>query len=352
MAVPTPQAVGGAGLLAMAAADPAISRVSPLLSGLLFQLIHASFAQPGLGAAVVSILIMIANTFLPIPGESVGVANGAIFGFWGGLAVSWIGVMSSAVLAFGIGRALRRPMATRGYIRRLLTHTDALIERGSQAALVLRFIPLRPFTVFNIALGRARIGWWTFLWTTALGILPAAASLVAIGYGATAVHSMFLWGASALAGLITAGLACVGWPPDDRLCCERLGTHRMPRGNGDKASPPSSVPLSGHATILLDVGSSRIGSSSVWPGPAPRAQGRRPQVGAETSRPVSEVRLHALAQPRGSSAPTARSTPTTAGGYHTDIYANEIYQMNLGFAWSPGAGWPGEARQLSKRARR
>lgn len=114
--------------------------------------------------------------------------------------------MGSAVLAFGIGRALRRPMPSRGYVRQLLAYTGALVERGSQAALVLRFIPLLPFTVFNIALGRARIGWWTFLWTTALGILPATVTLVAIGYGATAVHSMFLWGASALAGLITAGL--------------------------------------------------------------------------------------------------------------------------------------------------
>lgn len=161
----------------------------------------------GFRAAIVSVLLMIANTFLPFPGESVAVVNGAIFGFWGGFAVSWIGVMSSAVLGFGIGRALRRRTLLRGRAQALLTRADALVERGWEAALVVRFVPFLPFTIFNVALGRASVGWGTFLWTTALGVLPMTAVLAALGCGLTTSRGMLWWGMPALVALILGSLA-------------------------------------------------------------------------------------------------------------------------------------------------
>ena len=196
-----------AGLIPLAVAYPQLRRMSPLFHGIAFQQFGAPIAQWGVWAATVSLVVMVANTFLPIPGESVGVVNGAIFGFWGGFAVSWIGVMCSAVLAFGIGRALPRRTLTRGRVQELLAYADALVERGWQAALVIRFVPFLPFTVFNIALGRASVGWGTFLWTTALGVLPVTAALVAIGCGMTTGHSMLLWGTPTLAVFIVVGLA-------------------------------------------------------------------------------------------------------------------------------------------------
>jgi hypothetical protein len=56
-----------------------------------------------------------------------------------------------------------------------------------------------------------------------------------------------------------------------------------------------------------------------------------------------------MERPANQLAPFGRPDRLTLGfaGYHTDIYADEIYQMNLGFAWSPGTGWSGEARQVS-----
>jgi len=164
-------------------------------------------AQWGFRAAIASVLLMIANTFLPLPGESVGVVNGAIFGFWGGFAVSWFGVMSSAVIAFGIGRALRRRTLMHGRAQRLLARADALLERGWQTVLVVRFIPFLPFTIFNVALGRASVGWGTFLWTTALGVVPVTAVLVAVGCGFTASRGMLWWGVPAVVALILGSLA-------------------------------------------------------------------------------------------------------------------------------------------------
>jgi uncharacterized membrane protein YdjX (TVP38/TMEM64 family) len=47
--------------------------------------------------------------------------------------------------------------------------------------LVLRLIPVVAFNLVNYAAGLARISWWTFTWTTALGILPAVVLLVVLG---------------------------------------------------------------------------------------------------------------------------------------------------------------------------
>jgi uncharacterized membrane protein YdjX (TVP38/TMEM64 family) len=197
---------GVAGLLTLAVAAAHLRHLPPLFHELSARDIREPVAQWGIWAATVSVLVMVANTFLPLPGESVGIVNGAVFGFWRGFAVSWIGVMSSAVLAFGIGRILPRRTIRHGALRRLVACADALVGRGWHAAMVIRFIPLLPFTIFNVALGRAPVGWGTFLWTTALGVLPMTAVLVAVGCGVTSARSMLWWGTAALTGFVAAGL--------------------------------------------------------------------------------------------------------------------------------------------------
>jgi len=198
------------GLVLLAVAYPEIRRVSPLLHAIFFQRINAPIAEWGPWAPIGSVLIMVANTFVPFPGESLGIVNGAIFGFWGGLAVSWTGVMGSAVLAFGIGRALSRRTLGRGRVQELVAYADALVRRRWQMALVVRFFPLFPFALFNFALGRAPVPWGTFLWTTAFGVFPMTAAFVAVGYGAAAAPGVVVWAMPALAGFIAAGFALRG----------------------------------------------------------------------------------------------------------------------------------------------
>ncbi len=223
------------GLVLLAVAYPQIRRVSPLPRGIPFQQIGVPLARWGPWAPMVSVLLMVANTFVPIPGESFGIVNGAVFGFWGGLAVSWAGVMSSAVLAFGIGRSLRGRTLAQGPVQGLVAYADALVRRGWQVALVIRFIPLFPFALFNFALGRAPVRWGTFVWTTALGVLPMTAALVAVGYGAAAAPGVVVWGMPPLAGCLVAGLTL-------RARIGRGPLARPVRGTGDSNSHEPRVP--------------------------------------------------------------------------------------------------------------
>lgn len=153
------------------------------------------------------VLLMTAHTFLPIPGEIVTAINGIAFGFWDGLAISWVGAMSSAALAFAMGRMLDRITTPRAGLRKLMQRVDTIVGRGDwTVAVVIRFIPSCPFGVFNFALGRTSLSWLAFLWTTAVGVLPANAAVVAITSGAAGEQAVLLWALTVLAGLTVLGL--------------------------------------------------------------------------------------------------------------------------------------------------
>jgi uncharacterized membrane protein YdjX (TVP38/TMEM64 family) len=158
-------------------------------------------------APAASVLLMIVHTAVPFPAEILIAANGALFGFWMGLGVSWIGAMASACLPFGIARALGRGGTARIIPRETLAWVDALVMRGDwTVALVVRFIPLFPFSLFNFALGRTPLPWRTFLWTTAVGVLPAIAAAVAAGYGAAGAPNLLPWALSVWLSLLALGM--------------------------------------------------------------------------------------------------------------------------------------------------
>ena len=90
--------------------------------------------------------------------------------------------MLGAAAAFGLARLLGWP-----FIRRILSagHRERLAawskERGAVGLLISRLIPVIAFNLINYAAGLAGISWWTFLWTTGLGILPLTALFTVMG---------------------------------------------------------------------------------------------------------------------------------------------------------------------------
>ncbi len=69
--------------------------------------------------------------------------------------------------------------------------------------LVARCIPFLPFFALNLGAGAIGMRWWTFNWSTALGILPAAIIFTALGD--RAMHwPFYVW--IGLAGAVLATL--------------------------------------------------------------------------------------------------------------------------------------------------
>jgi len=138
-----------------------------------------------------SIALMVAHSFLPFPSEIIAVANGMVYGPVWGSVITWVGAMAGAISAFALVRRFGRPLL----VQLLLTHQvqqlgDWSRESGGLALLVARLIPAIAFNLVNYAAALAEVTWWTFIWSTGLGILPLTILLAVTGDG---IFELPLW---------------------------------------------------------------------------------------------------------------------------------------------------------------
>lgn len=138
----------------------------------------------GMSAVLAAISLMVAHSFIPFPAELAAIANCVVFGPYAGFAVTWVGAMLGACIAFGLARRLGRPFVlslSRGrYGDRIDKFDQWMARRGSLALLLCRLVPLISFNVINFGAGLSAVSWWTFIWTTGLGIVPVTALLMVL----------------------------------------------------------------------------------------------------------------------------------------------------------------------------
>ena len=144
--------------------------------------IEAEIRSWGHWAVAASIGLMVAHSLVPFPAEFVTFANGMLFGPVWGVAITWTGAMLGAALAFALARWFGRPFVDALMNERHREAVDRWARRqGVGVLLVSRLMPLISFNVINYAAGLSPVSWWTFLWTTGLGILPITTLLVVTG---------------------------------------------------------------------------------------------------------------------------------------------------------------------------
>ena len=108
------------------------------------------------------------------------VVYGWLFGFWQALTIVTVGLTIAAMVIFGLSRYLVRESVERRYTNFLLRMNQHLAKEGAFYLLTLRMIHA-PFSIVNPVSGASRVKTWTFLWTTAIGLLPANALWVYVG---------------------------------------------------------------------------------------------------------------------------------------------------------------------------
>jgi uncharacterized membrane protein YdjX (TVP38/TMEM64 family) len=154
---------------------------------------------------LVSMGLMVLHSFVPFPSELLTMANGMIYGPLWGTVVSWAGAMLGALLAYFLALKLGS-----GFVRRMLGPERCegidrwLSYNGPGALFVVRLIPAVSFNLINYASGLARVPLWTFIWTTAIGMLPVTIIVVYMGANVDQI-SWWQW-----AALLTGGLAVWG----------------------------------------------------------------------------------------------------------------------------------------------
>ncbi len=172
--------------------------------------IEDTIAAWGPWGIVVSMAIMVLHSFVPFPAEFLAIANGMLFGPVLGIAITWSGAMLGALLAFALSRLLGRPFVETVLARRQLAWLDEWTgERAVHWIFLARFVPVIAFNLVNYAAGLTAISWWTFIWTTGLGILPMTALMVTMG---ASVHQLdWQWWLVLMAGGFSAWLLLRRW---------------------------------------------------------------------------------------------------------------------------------------------
>lgn len=143
---------------------------------------EAWIESAGVWAPLMAVLAMVIVSFLPLPAETVAIANGMVFGRAYGFLLTWIGAMIAALLAFLLARWLGRPIIYRFVPNKTLARFETAAERrGAPFLLLVRMIPLIPYTIVNYGSGLSPVRLKTYLWTSALGMIPPIFIFVSIG---------------------------------------------------------------------------------------------------------------------------------------------------------------------------
>ncbi|MBX5465915.1 MAG: VTT domain-containing protein [Firmicutes bacterium] len=134
------------------------------------------------GPLVLMALLCLHSILLFLPVELPMLIAFGVYGPVRGALYSWIGSLAAAIAAYWLARGLGRPLVGRWVPPETLAKLDQGIRTfGDTGLLLLRFIPVVSFTALNYAAGLAGVNWWSFAWTSALGIL-ASDSLIGLLY--------------------------------------------------------------------------------------------------------------------------------------------------------------------------
>jgi uncharacterized membrane protein YdjX (TVP38/TMEM64 family) len=150
---------------------------------------------------------------LGIPLTPLVLLAGALFGFFEGFVVAWVGLTLGTSGAYWIARLIGGASVS----RLLAGHEDIIAKlhgrRGFLALLRLRAIPLIPSLLLDYAAGTARMDYVAYVGATMLGsftstmIFVFLASHVATGLTTGAAHEALLWSVGAGVVLVAMSFA-------------------------------------------------------------------------------------------------------------------------------------------------
>ncbi|MDF9816655.1 TVP38/TMEM64 family protein [Streptomyces sp. SPB162] len=156
------------------------------------------------GPVVFAVCYALAVTAL-LPGSVLTASAGALFGLPLGVAAVLVGATAGAALSFGLARWLGRPVVARYAGSGRLSRLDAyLTRRGFAAVLLVRLVPLFPFSVINYGAG---VRFSSYVTATVLGIIPGTVVYTGLGGSLGDPGSLGLWIALSALLVLSAG----GW---------------------------------------------------------------------------------------------------------------------------------------------
>lgn len=171
-------------------------RISTLLSAYAQSIWGPPFAIAAFvvgGLVVFPVLVLIA-------------ATAAALGPWLGFVTAMAGVLLSAFILFAIGRILGRERLQRLLGRRAARIQERVVGRGVLAVVVIRMIPIAPFSLVNVVAGASTLSLRDFLVGTMLGMMPGILAMAVLGAQIADLARNASW-----SNLLLLALAFLGW---------------------------------------------------------------------------------------------------------------------------------------------
>ncbi len=138
----------------------------------------------GIFAPVISMSLMVLQAFIaPIPSFLITGANGIIFGFYWGVAISWAGAMLGAAGTFYLARLLGADFVKKfEKSSDLMKKVDEISRKhGAKVIFIGRLLPFVSFDFLSYAAGLSTLKPIPFLLATALGMIPGTIAYVLLG---------------------------------------------------------------------------------------------------------------------------------------------------------------------------
>jgi uncharacterized membrane protein YdjX (TVP38/TMEM64 family) len=140
------------------------------------------YANHSLMVITVYFVIYVLTTSLSLPGASpLGIAGGALFGFWTATIVVSFASTIGATLACLVSRFLLRDWIQNKFGDRVKKVNEGIEKEGAFYLFTLRLIPIFPFWLINLAMGLTKISLVKFYWVSQIGMLPGTMVFVNAG---------------------------------------------------------------------------------------------------------------------------------------------------------------------------
>ncbi len=154
----------------------------------LVNLLATQVEQLGVWGPLLFGVVYIAAAVLFIPGSALTLAAGAVFGLLEGFVVVSLASTTAAAVSFLIGRYLARN-AVRQWSAgnpRFAAIDRAIGQGGWKIIALLRLSPAMPFSLGNYLFGLTAIGFWPYVLTSWLAMMPGTFMYVYLGYAGRA----------------------------------------------------------------------------------------------------------------------------------------------------------------------
>ncbi|WP_245452202.1 VTT domain-containing protein [Bradyrhizobium forestalis] len=133
-------------------------------------------------------------------------ATAAALGPWLGFVTAMAGVLLSAFVVFVIGRSLGRERLQKLLGRRAGRIQERVVGKGILAVVVIRMIPVAPFSLVNVVAGASTLPLRDFLVGTLLGMMPGILAMAVLGAQIADLARNASW-----SNISLLALAFMGW---------------------------------------------------------------------------------------------------------------------------------------------